>query len=158
MNPEAEDLPQVALKPIARVSNEVKERGMRDWGEIESELVFPPRLEEALDGLEEFSHLVVLFWMHHLPSEERFSTTKVRPQRRPDLPLVGVFATRSPARPNPLGMAVVRLLERKGNVLRVIGLDAIDGTPVVDIKPYLPGDSIAAPRVADWVGKLTYPK
>ena len=73
---------------------------------------------------------------------------------RPDLPLVGLFSTRSPVRPNPLGLAVVRLVERRGNVLKVIGLDAIDGTPVLDIKGYLPGDAVAGARYPEWVGRL----
>ena len=72
--------------------------------------------------------------------------------RREDLPLVGLFATRSPRRPNPIGVTTVRLLERRGNVLRVLGLDALDGTPVLDIKPYLPyGDCIQDTHVPEWV-------
>jgi tRNA (Thr-GGU) A37 N-methylase len=67
---------------------------------------------------------------------------------------VGVLATRSPVRPNPLGITVVKLLEKRGNVLKVIGLDAIDGTPVVDIKPCLPGDSVTQIEVPDWINKL----
>ena len=141
------------LRPVARVKNSISDPGRQDWARVVSEVVVYPDFEEALDGIEQFSHLVVLFWMHKVSAEGR-SEIKVHPQRRTDLPLVGVFATRSPARPNPLGISVVKLIERKGNILRVTGLDAIDGTPVVDIKPYLPGDSISAPRVADWVHKL----
>ena len=141
------------LKHIAMVKNDVKEIGRHDWDQVVSELIFRPDLEDALDGLEEFSHLVVLFWMHLSPAGEQ-AAHKTHPQMRPDLPLVGVFSTRSPVRPNPLGMSVVRLLERRGNILKVIGLDAIDGTPVVDIKPYLPGDSIAQAKMPDWVYKL----
>jgi tRNA-Thr(GGU) m(6)t(6)A37 methyltransferase TsaA len=78
----------------------------------------------------------------------------VHPKRNQNLPLVGVFATRSPVRPNPMGMATVKLLEHRDNVLKVIGLDAIDGTPVLDIKPYIPGsDSPAAARTPDWLSK-----
>ena len=77
---------------------------------------------------------------------------KVHPRRKQSLPLVGVFATRSPARPNPIGMATVKLLECHDNVLKVIGLDAVDGTPVLDIKPYIPGyDSPNEAKTPDWI-------
>ena len=143
----------VVLKPIARVRNEVKDTGKRDWDETVSEIVFNTGFEDALDGLEEFSHIVVLFWMHRSPVGESL-VIKTHPQMRSDLPLVGVLATRSPVRPNPLGMTVVRLLERERNILKVTGLDAIDGTPVVDVKPYLPGDAPARAKVPDWVHRL----
>jgi tRNA-Thr(GGU) m(6)t(6)A37 methyltransferase TsaA len=65
---------------------------------------------------------------------------------------MGVFATRSPSRPNPIGKATVRLLSRRGNILKVRGLDAIDGSPVLDIKPYIPGyDSVKGARVPAWM-------
>lgn len=119
-----------------------------------SEVVIEESLEECLEGLEEFSHILVVFWMHKVPPV-RQPVGKIHPQGRADLPLVGLFATRSPYRPNPIGVRVARLVERKGNVLRVVGLDAIDGTPVVDIKPYLPRlDSPSDVRIADWAKKL----
>jgi tRNA-Thr(GGU) m(6)t(6)A37 methyltransferase TsaA len=77
--------------------------------------------------------------MHKLPPSQR-SIIKVHPKGNHNLPLVGVFASRSPARPNPIGITTVKLLERRENVLKVTGMDAIDGTPVLDIKPYIPGD------------------
>jgi len=67
-------------------------------------------------------------------------------------PLVGRLATRSPSRPNPVGQSVVQLLEQQGNILKVRGLDAIDGTPVIDIKPYIPKyDSAPDARVPEWI-------
>ncbi len=143
----------IVLKPIAWVKNNVRGPGKHDWSQVESEILFEPDFEDALDGVEEFSHITVLFWMHQAPTWDS-STPKVHPQRRQDLPLVGVLATHSPFRPNPLGITNVQLLERKGSVLRVIGLDAIDGTPVVDIKPCFPGDEIAQARVPDWISEL----
>ena len=153
MSRETDHEPSIVLKPIARVKNSIKDPGKHDWPGLESKIVFSPGFDDALDGLEDFSHIIVLFWMHRSPAWDR-ATSKVHPQRRPELPLVGVLATHSPLRPNPLGMTTVRLLERKGNVLKVIGLDAIDGTPVVDIKPSLPGDEAVQTRVPDWVFKL----
>jgi len=144
---------KIAIKPIGWIRNEIKEPKRQQWDEVISELVLNPELTEATEGIEEFSHVVVLFWMHQVPAEAR-SRTKAHPQRRADLPLVGVLVTRSPARPNPIGMAVVRLLERNGNVLKVKGLDAIDGSPLLDIKPCFPGDAIAEVRVPEWATKL----
>jgi len=143
----------IVLKPIARVKNNVKETGIRDWSKVVSELVFEPGFEEAIDGLEDFSHIIVLFWMHLFAGQEQ-TPLKTHPQMRTDLPFVGVFATRSPVRPNPIGIAVAKLVERKGNVLKVTVLDAIDGTPVIDIKPYFPGAPDTEVKVPDWVNKL----
>ena len=145
---------EIVLKPIGIVRSEVKEQKRGGWAEVTSEIAIEEDLTECLDGLEEFSHIIVVYWMHRVPTGER-PPAKVHPRGRADLPLVGLFATRAPHRPNALGLSVVRLEERKGNILRVVGLDAIDGTPVIDIKPYLPRlDSPSDVRVADWTKKL----
>jgi len=147
----ANELPDVTLKAIGFVRNEVKQPMREGWGKVVSEVVVDSSLTEALDGLEEFSHVIVLYWMHQAGATAQLPL-KVHPMGRRVLPLVGLFATRSPNRPNPLGKATVRLLERQGNILKVEGLDAIDGTPVVDIKPYIPGyDSVADVKLAPWV-------
>ena len=122
------ELPDMTLKAIGTVRKR----------ETTSDIVVNDNLTEALDGLEEFSHIIVLYWMHQAANRSQ-PPTKVHPRGEQKLPLVGVFATRSPNRPNPVGKATVRLLERQGNTLKVSGLDAIDGTPVIDIKPYIPG-------------------
>ena len=148
----ADELPNITLKAIGIVRNEIKEApARRDWWvELISEIVIDSSLTEALDGLEEFSHIIVLYWMHQAASGK--VPTKVHPMGRQELPLVGLFATRAPYRPNPIGKATVRLLQRQGNILRVEGLDAIDGTPVIDIKPYLPGyDAPTNAKVAPWI-------
>jgi tRNA-Thr(GGU) m(6)t(6)A37 methyltransferase TsaA len=91
----------------------------------------------------------VVFHIHSIPPP---AALRIRPMKRDALPLVGIFATRSPQRPNPIGVTAVQLLEVRGNMLRVRGLDAIDGTPVLDVKPYLAlGDAISDTRVPDWV-------
>ncbi len=103
---------------------------------------------------DKFPHIVVLYWMHQAAATGQLPT-KVHPMGKRELPLVGLFATRSPYRPNPVGKATVRLLERRGNILKVEGLDAIDGTPVIDIKPYIPGyDSATDARVPPWITSL----
>ncbi len=122
------------LRPIGVVRSPVSEKGIRDFSSVVSTIVLREEFAEALDGIEGFSHIVVLYWFH---LSEEPTSLKVHPRGDPMNPLRGIFATCSPVRPNPLGMTTVRLLERQGNKLRVRGLDAIDGTPVVDIKPYI---------------------
>lgn len=112
-------------------------------GALESTLVFEPefRSEEALRGLEGFSHLW-LVWVFHQAVRRDWSPT-VRPPRLGGNARMGVFATRSPFRPNPIGLSAVELAgvertARWGTVLRLRGADLVDGTPVLDVKPYLP--------------------
>ena len=144
-------LESVAVKPIGVVHNSVKEPRMGGWESIESTIVVQDRWASALDGLERFSHIFVVYWMHLVSEQLRATMTHVHPRGDPQIPLQGVFATRSPVRPNPIGLRTVALLERRGNVLRVRGLDAIDGTPVLDLKPYLfYYDGVAESTVPDW--------
>ncbi|MCD6358431.1 MAG: tRNA (N6-threonylcarbamoyladenosine(37)-N6)-methyltransferase TrmO [Dehalococcoidia bacterium] len=161
---------EIKLKPVGVVRSEIKElslvAGSRDlkWrGKLEaskaeksgvSELVLNSDLTDMLDGIEEFSHLLVLYWPHLVPPESRVPM-KVHPMGRGAFPMVGLFATCSPIRPNSILVMAVRLLERKGNILRVEGLDAVDGSPVLDIKPYVPSyyakDEV---RESDWMKQI----
>ena len=144
-------VPSMSLKAIGIVRNEIKQPIRHGWGNIVSDIVVNRDLTEALDGLDEFSHLIVLYWMHQL-TPGRQLPLKVHPMGKPELPLTGRFATRSPSRPNPVGQATVKLLERRGNILKVQGLDATDGTPVIDVKPYLPKyDSASDAKVPPWM-------
>ncbi len=119
-----------------------------------SELVIDPNLEPLLEGIEEFSHIVVLYWPHLLPAESR-NVQKVHPMRRKDLPQRGIFATRSPARPNPVLISTVRLLKRANNILRVQALEAENGSPIVDIKPYVDIEPEAEnPHFPDWLRQI----
>jgi tRNA-Thr(GGU) m(6)t(6)A37 methyltransferase TsaA len=149
------ELPTISLKPIGIVRNKVRQppKPPYDLDKVVSEIEIDQSLTEALDKLDEFSHIIVFYWMHQVNTTEP-SPAKVHPKGKLELPLVGLFATRSPNRPNPLGETTVKLINREGNVLTVRGLDAIDGTPVIDIKPYLPGhDSVARAKVPWWVSK-----
>jgi tRNA-Thr(GGU) m(6)t(6)A37 methyltransferase TsaA len=130
---------EINLTPIGFVRNSIKEPGIEDWRTVTSEVIIEENLKEALSRIDEFSHIIVIYWMHKLSPSQR-AIIKVHPKANQNLPLVGVFASRSPARPNPIGITTVKLLEHRDNVLKVTGLDAIDGTPVLDIKPYIPGD------------------
>ncbi len=118
------------------------------WQTIESDIVLAEQWHAALDGLADFSHIWVIFCFDQSTSP---TTTHVHPMGRADLPLVGRFATRSPQRPNAIGIAAVELLGIRDGVLRVRGLDALEGTAVLDLKPYLPGrDAHPDARVSDW--------
>jgi len=144
-------LEPVSLRAIAVVRNNVREPRMEGWEHVRSDLIFRDDLLDALDGIEGYSHLIVVFHCHLVPEEER-TTGRIHPRGDERLPEQGVLATRSQRRPNSLGVSVVPLLRRRRNILRVRGLDAIDGTPVLDIKPYLPHyDSVQDARVPEWV-------
>ncbi len=108
--------------------------------------------QEALLGLEGFSHLILLYWMDGKDNHRDRHTYRVHPRANPANPLRGVFATRSPARPNPIGLDVAGILAVDGLSIRVDKTDAFDGTPVLDIKPYIPGsDAPAGATVPEWV-------
>jgi len=150
------ELPGITLRAIGIVRNGIKQPPKQvpfGWEKVVSDIEVDSSLTEALDGLEEFSYIKVLYWMHQVAAGEM--PMKVHPMGKQELPLVGIFATRSPRRPNPVGETTVRLLQRQGNILKVEGLDAIDGTPVIDIKPYVPEyDSAAKATVPQWIANL----
>jgi len=140
---------EMVVRPIGVVRNQFVEMVPQGWEQSISELQVEPIWAEALDGIEEFSHIVVLFWLDRIEGEP---TLRIHPKGRADTPLVGLFSTRTPRRPNPIGLATVRLLERRGNLLRVEGLDALDGSPVLDLKPYLArNDLVEGATMPDWV-------
>lgn len=119
-----------------------------------AELVIDPDFEGILEGIEDFSHILVLYWPHLLPARSR-GLRQVHPMGRKDLPRVGIFATCSPARPNPVLVSAAELLERDGNVLRVKGLDALDGSLIIDIKPYEPGYyGVKNPTLPAWLNQV----
>ena len=119
-----------------------------------SEIIINKEYVDCLDGIEDFSHIVVLFWTHKVPNNAR-QIKKVHPAGLKQMPIKGIFATRSPVRPNPICKTTVKLIERKGSTLMVEGLDAIDDTPVLDIKPHIPFyDSPLNVKLADWMYRL----
>ncbi len=152
----------IELKPIGAVHNAMTQ-AHRDtrWQEIESEIEIDAEWHDALDGIEQFSHVWVITYLDRRAAPRwnarglRPDALHVHPTHDTRLPLVGIFATRSPQRPNPIGICAVELLDVRGNLLRVRGLDALNGTPVLDIKPYLSGrDLIENTRVGEWVRML----
>ncbi len=150
--PEPPPLADVTLRPIGIVRNRVKEPMSEGWAEVTSQIVLRPELAEALLGLDTYSHIYVLFWPHQIPDEIRGSKPRLHPLDDEAYPLQGVLATRSQIRFNPILVSAVPLLKVEKNVLHVRGLDAVDGSPVLDVKPYIAYfDCIADTKVPEWV-------
>jgi len=106
---------------------------------------------DGLKGLDTFSHILILYWFHLRDTAEERGVLRVIPRRHPGSPEVGVFASRSPSRPNPIGLCVAELVGIEGNTLSVKGLDALEGSPVIDLKPYIPrADSVPDAVVPQW--------
>lgn len=120
-------------------------------GEQEANVRIFPKYCAGLKDLEEFSHIIILYWFHLRDDAENRKTLLVVPRRHEANVEVGVFASRSPSRPNPIGLCVVELLKIQNCILTVKGLDAIEGSPIVDIKPYLPrSDLVQNAKVPEW--------
>ncbi|GBC62577.1 tRNA (N6-threonylcarbamoyladenosine(37)-N6)-meth yltransferase TrmO [Desulfonema ishimotonii] len=162
------------LRPVGVVRNEIREAILHSdasgielkekrenlkqhlqWvREMVSDLVILPEFEEMLDGIEGYSHVLVLYWAHQLPPESR-DLKKVHPMGRKEIPLKGIFATCSPARPNPVLVSAAEIVERAGNLLRVRNLEALNGSPLIDIKPYVQSSHGAEnPRVPEWMTQI----
>ncbi|MCJ7613429.1 tRNA (N6-threonylcarbamoyladenosine(37)-N6)-methyltransferase TrmO [Candidatus Bathyarchaeota archaeon] len=143
---------KICLRPVGFVKTEAVGKEVRAKNVV-SQIIFREEYTEALEGVEEFSHLFVLFWLHEMSDEDR-KIMKVHPRGRVDMPLLGIFATRTPHRPNPIGLTRVKLINVEGNVVTVHGLDAFDGTPVMDIKPFDSWDTTEDFKVPEWWKKL----
>jgi tRNA-Thr(GGU) m(6)t(6)A37 methyltransferase TsaA len=145
----------ITLEPIGYVRGGRAEVEDDNWGGAESRIELVETLNpDALAGLEDFSHAEVIFHFHQVP-EAKIVRDARHPRNNPDWPRVGIFAQRGKNRPNRLGSTIVRVLSREGRVLRVAELDAVDGTPVLDIKPvmreFLPRAEVRQPA---WVSEL----
>ena len=126
----------IVLEPIGRVRNAEHDPGRQDWRGIRSSIDLRPDFEAALLGLGDYSHVIVVGWLHQISSELR-GRRQAFPSGDQRLPLQGALALRGGARPNPLSVTVCRLRRIQGPTLEVEDLDLIDGTPVLDLKPYL---------------------
>ena len=130
------------LKPVGII----RKTDEKSWIEIFDEFT------DALLGLEEFSHIYVFYWFHQNDSTGKRKTLQVHPRKDPDNPLTGVFATHSPLRPNLIALTLCRIESIAGNQIRIEDIDAYDGSPVIDIKCYIPGAVPDADvRLPEWV-------
>lgn len=130
----------IAIEPIGVVRGGRSQALDDGWDEVEADIVLDPAQlsPEATRGLDAFSHIVVVFHMHGV-APDRVETGARHPRERADWPLAGILAQPARSRPNRIGVTATRLLAVDGLTLRVRGLDAIDGTPVIDIKPFITG-------------------
>ncbi|PEL06754.1 tRNA (N6-threonylcarbamoyladenosine(37)-N6)-methyltransferase TrmO [Bacillus sp. AFS017336] len=140
-----------AIQPIAFVKNSRKEIEDDYWGSIVSEIELVDELnEEAFSGISDFSHLEIIFYFDKV-TDEMIQYNARHPRNNTKYPKVGIFAQRGKNRPNKLGLTAVELLKHNGRILTVKGLDAIDSTPIIDIKPimreFLPKGEI---KQAEW--------
>ena len=122
----------------------VKKENEKIWIEIYDEY------NDALLGLDGFSHIYVLYWFHQNDTPEKRQTLQVRPRGDQQNPLTGVFATHSPLRPNPIALTLCKITAINGSQIEIEDIDAHDGSPVIDIKCYIP-ESIPNVRLPDWV-------
>ena len=141
------------LKPIGIIHSSIKNTGAAPYPGYKSKAICRievfKEFKKGLKDIEGFSHIIIIFWFHKSQGYHLLVKTPW------DDVLHGLFATRSPHRPCPLGLTVVELVARKNNILRVKGLDAIDGTPVLDIKPYIISTDERANVKSGWLeGKL----
>lgn len=143
---------EIKLEPIGYVKRKTKNQDIRDRS-LTTQVVIKPKYLNALNGIEDYSHLFIVFYMHEIAKKQK-SVLEVHPRGRVDIALQGIFATRTPRRPNPIGLTLVRLVEQKQNVLLVKGLDAYHNTPVLDIKPYDHWNTATDIKVPEWRKKL----
>ena len=141
-----------SIEPIAFVKNKRKKIQDDNWGEVISEIIISDKISaDSLTGIEEFSHLEIIFYFHKADLS-KINISATHPRENKKFPKVGIFAQRKKARPNLLGSTIVKLLKKENNVLTVLGLDAVDGTPVIDIKPvireFIPKEKISQPEWA----------
>jgi tRNA (adenine37-N6)-methyltransferase len=143
------------ITPIGTVRNGRPDPQDSDyWGDVESTILVEERFgDHCLTGLGEFSHVEIVYFFHQLLEREDYRKP-LRPRGRTDLPEIGVFCDRGPRRPNRIGCTICEVVSAHGCQLRVHGLDAIDGTPVLDIKPVMRQFLPQHIRQPDWVDKL----
>ena len=144
----------IIIKPIGYVRNSIPTPVDDNWGDIQSIIRLIDELPEAsLQGLEEFSHCEIIFYFHKVQNEKICITAR-HPRNNKNFPEVGIFSQRAKDRPNKIGSTICEIIKIKGKEIFVKGLDAVDSTPVIDIKPvikeFLP-QNIEEP---DWVIEL----
>jgi tRNA-Thr(GGU) m(6)t(6)A37 methyltransferase TsaA len=146
--------PRSELRPVGVVRCAVTSPLDEGWGDVVAEIELAPEYRDATRGLEAFSHALVLTHLHRAAFDPSADLVR-RPRGRADMPEVGVFAQRARHRPNPIGVTAVEIVAVAPGAVTVRGLDAVDGTPVLDVKPYVPRfDGVRAARVPEWMERL----
>jgi tRNA-Thr(GGU) m(6)t(6)A37 methyltransferase TsaA len=143
------------VRAIGTVKCPVTEMSQGGWAKIDSEIHLDLQYAPGLQGLEGYSHILVVFFLDRAQGFDPKKQLLRRPRGMEDVQEVGVFAQRTKFRPNPIGVTAVKLLGVAGNIVKVRGLDALDGTPVLDLKPYLPPfDRADDAQTPPWVGHM----
>ncbi|MFH1604703.1 MAG: tRNA (N6-threonylcarbamoyladenosine(37)-N6)-methyltransferase TrmO [Pseudomonadota bacterium] len=143
------------VESIGRVKCAVTQTSLGNWEKVESEIELEPRYAAGLQGLDQFSHVLVVFFLDRAQGFDLAKQLLRQPRGMEDLDPVGVFAQRTRFRPNPIGVTAVKLLGVEANVVKVRGLDALDGTPVLDLKPYMPPfDRMEDVELPPWFDKF----
>lgn len=143
----------IIMQPVGYVRNNVTNRKDVSWGSDISSVILEEPYADGLKGLEDFSHVIILFYLDQA-DYDREKHLQRRPQNRDDMPLTGIFAQRGKNRPNRIGMTAAEIVSVSEKELTVKGLDAVDGTPVLDIKPYYPVYDQKDASVPEWVDRL----
>ncbi len=144
----------LTLHPIGIIHNSVTEPVDENWSKVVSEIHLEAEFAEGLKGLEDWSHLIVIYVMHQANFDPQMDLVR-RPRGMADMPELGIFAQRARHRPNLIGITAVKLVSVENGIVKVRGLDAIDNTPVLDIKPYAPVyDGVMNPLVPAWFMRL----
>ena len=143
-------MPGIIMEPVGFVQNVVHVKKDTAWGKDVSTIVLKEEYRGGLQGLEDFSHAVILTYLDKA-NYVREKHLRRRPQGREDMPVVGIFSQRTKDHPNTIGVTSVQILSVGENTLTVKGLDAMDGTPVLDIKPYYPVFDKREATVPEWV-------
>ncbi len=152
---------EIVLKPIGVIHTDASDNQIKEeQREVEAIVEIFPEFEEALEGLDGYSHLFIISYLHKLRLDQ-IGFLKVKPKRLTrrgfsleELPTLGVFALDSPTRPNPIGLTLVRLLKRDQRKVRVAGIDLFDGTPIIDIKAYQPDYEAKKYSTPEWYLKI----
>ncbi len=138
---------------IGEVRSEVKDPVDMNWGEVVSEIVLKPEYAPGLLGLEGFTHAIILTHLHKAKYNPDIHLTR-HPREDPDMPLLGIFAQRARHRPNRIGVTAVKIKKVTDTSVFVIALDAIHGTPVIDIKPYVPFYDTKDASIPEWMENM----
>ena len=142
------------IKYIGKVNNPVNELVDDNWGQVQSEIEINHEYADGLKGITDFSHAIIIFYMDKAQFNTETDLVR-RPRGRQDLAEYGIFAQRAKHRPNPIGITTVKIISLDKNILTVRGLDAVNNTPVLDIKPYFKVfDNIEKSKQPKWVDDI----
>ncbi|MBW2622191.1 MAG: tRNA (N6-threonylcarbamoyladenosine(37)-N6)-methyltransferase TrmO [Deltaproteobacteria bacterium] len=145
---------EILFKPIGYVATDVTERVDDNWGEVISRIDLQEEYTGSLLGLADFSHAIIVTFLHQAEYNPARHLQR-RPRGLAEMPKLGIFSQRVKNRPNPIGITTVEIIEAGDRYLEIRGLDAVNGTPILDIKPYFPHfDRVQNPLVPEWVNKL----